>query len=62
MLILALVVVDLDAILNHASAVTTAEFSAELPSEAELKQIAHSQLSLERVDGKILDDRNAELG
>src|ERR1700722_16841771 len=28
----------------------------------ELKQIAHSQLSFERVNGKILDDRNAELG
>ena len=36
LLIVALVVADLDAILDHASVV------AELPSEAELKQIAHS--------------------
>jgi hypothetical protein len=42
LLIVALVVADLDAILDHASAVATTEFSAELPSEAELKQIAHS--------------------
>ena len=33
-----------------------------LSTEPQSKQIAHSQLSLESVDGKILDDRNAELG